>query len=841
MRRSLLLPLLLIAVSAMGQQDQFKWRIAAHTGIDRSLSDIESSYAEINWERSRNFGFELSKTLGYGVSLGLGVENAQLSGYDVLTGRKDRALNFLSKLNTAQLELAFRMDNGKLLKYDARFAPFITVGVGVGKYNVFGDLYSASGSRYYYWDDGTIRDQAEGGSNAAIANEITTDGDFETRLSKLATEANKPSDRNFIFIPARIGLKWRICDRMAAELYYGFNWTFTDWIDDVHDAYPARATGLLAYISNPTGRSGQRGDPGTDDKYQSIGINVAYYFGRRSTSYRMTPVYVDDRSLPPPPPPFVPLAPKPAPKAVSAPVTKNVVINVEHITVGSFTVDSLVVGTLVQRARTSVDTTKQYSIRKAKLDSLLANDSIRMASGMDSLEVLRTTKPDSLRAPLKLDTLTLLQSDTLQPLELDSLHLNKLDSLRAPLDQDTTTMLLNDTLHRSGSDTVRAAKLDSMRDQVKRDTVLTVPADTLERQRTDSIGRTVPKSRIVPVPVIPSVPDTVYRNAPDSLGQGGTKRSPAGDQVVTTVATPAPVIIHDTVRVPEKQVGDGRVDTVYVDRPVTETRFQQQPAIIVQQPAYPQQEVRTRDRTVPIPVPVIVTKKETVKEMVQYPALQDSLRKMQVENERLRNVADSLRTIKTGGSAMGTAAMPPGIRAEDYAGILTDLQADRIATLERYIQVMDNTTATGKTDSLKQRIAEMDKELKALKSSQKSSKDSTGNAVFTGMEKTMLDTVVFATGSSSVGNAARVQLLKSGKRLVAAKVEHILITGQTDRSGNAALNLRLSQQRADAVKRVLVEAGVPIGAITAKGLGQKLAQHDNDASERVVVVQAVMP
>ena len=68
----------------------------------------------------------------------------------------------------------------------------------------------------------------------------------------------------------------------------------------------------------------------------------------------------------------------------------------------------------------------------------------------------------------------------------------------------------------------------------------------------------------------------------------------------------------------------------------------------------------------------------------------------------------------------------------------------------------------------------------------------------------------------------------------------MLVTGQTDRSGNAAFNKRLSQDRADAVKRVLVEAGVPIGVITAKGLGEQLAQHAYDESERVVVVQAVM-
>ena len=132
--------MLVLALSAMAQQDLFQWRIAAHAGVDRSLGDIESSYSDVAWERSRVYGLEVSKALSYGLSLGLDVNSSRLSGYDVKTGRKDRALNFMSKLHTAQLDLTFRMDNGRLLKYDARFAPFLSIGVGAGRYDTFGVL-----------------------------------------------------------------------------------------------------------------------------------------------------------------------------------------------------------------------------------------------------------------------------------------------------------------------------------------------------------------------------------------------------------------------------------------------------------------------------------------------------------------------------------------------------------------------------------------------------------------------------------------------------------------------------------------------------------------------------
>lgn len=794
--------LFVLALSAIAQQDLFQWRIAAHAGLDRSLGDIESSYSDVAWNRSRVYGLEISKALGYGLSLGLEANSSRLSGYDVKSGRNDRALNFMSKLRTVQLDLTFRMDNGKLLKYDARFAPFLSIGVGAGRYDTFGDLYSASGSRYYYWDDGTIRDQAGTGANAATAQVIEPDGNFETRLTDLATEDGKPRNQDFLFIPARIGVKWRICDRFAAEVFYGFNWTFTDLIDDVHGEYPARPQqDALAYASNPTGRTGMRGDPNTDDKYHTLGLNLAYYFGRRSHSFRMNPVYVDDRPLPPPPAPKTVVAPKPAPPKPS--VQRNVVNNVERIVVGSLSVDTLVVGHLQKRDTTARDTAQTFTIPKAKLDSIMARDSLQIG-GMDSLGRART---DSLRVPLKLDTI----------------------APQAP-----------DTAHRTVIDSIRPNRPDSLVQALRMDTARAFPPDTTRHSGMDRLGPASPFDTLIHVPV-----DTTEIILPDSLREGRLKQAPQGPKEQTSGIVQAPLIVQDTVLLQSGQPERGRVDTVHIDRPVPGTRFEQQTPLIIHQPEPRDQQVRTETRTVP--VPVIVTKKETVKETAQVPALRDSLRKMQVENDRLRHIADSLRNAATGirkADTMlvkrDTTPMPPGIRAGDYAGIIARLQAARIATLERYIKVMDNSANAAETDSLKQRIAEMDKELEAMRASLAASKDSTAAPNVAGMEEILLDTVIFSTGSSLVGNSARLQLLKTGKRLAATKVEHVLVTGQTDRSGNAAFNKRLSQDRADAVKRVLVEAGVPIGTIMAKGLGEQLARHVYDEKERVVVVQAVL-
>jgi outer membrane protein OmpA-like peptidoglycan-associated protein len=75
----------------------------------------------------------------------------------------------------------------------------------------------------------------------------------------------------------------------------------------------------------------------------------------------------------------------------------------------------------------------------------------------------------------------------------------------------------------------------------------------------------------------------------------------------------------------------------------------------------------------------------------------------------------------------------------------------------------------------------------------------------------------------------------------------VTVEGHTDSRGADAMNLELSQKRAEAVRDYLVSRGVAASTVTALGKGEQMPLADNDSTDgratnrRVEIVVAKQP
>jgi outer membrane protein OmpA-like peptidoglycan-associated protein len=93
------------------------------------------------------------------------------------------------------------------------------------------------------------------------------------------------------------------------------------------------------------------------------------------------------------------------------------------------------------------------------------------------------------------------------------------------------------------------------------------------------------------------------------------------------------------------------------------------------------------------------------------------------------------------------------------------------------------------------------------------------------------DRVTFQPGSATLNPESREQLSNEAKILKAYPNTHVKIGGYTDNTGDADANQRLSQARAESVRRELIALGVPADRIEAEGYGPQYPAADNATEE----------
>lgn len=101
-----------------------------------------------------------------------------------------------------------------------------------------------------------------------------------------------------------------------------------------------------------------------------------------------------------------------------------------------------------------------------------------------------------------------------------------------------------------------------------------------------------------------------------------------------------------------------------------------------------------------------------------------------------------------------------------------------------------------------------------------------------GMVITLSGQVLFVTGKSELLPAARDQLDQVAKALTdQGELKPMVVEGYTDSVGSDANNLRLSKDRADAVRGYLTSKGIPADKISSVGKGEANPVASNDTPD----------
>lgn len=188
----------------------------------------------------------------------------------------------------------------------------------------------------------------------------------------------------------------------------------------------------------------------------------------------------------------------------------------------------------------------------------------------------------------------------------------------------------------------------------------------------------------------------------------------------------------------------------------------------------------------------------------------------EAEQARLTNVATQEEIQRTRQQALSAAELAQQATERERmareeaeaARRLSEAQATEIALARREAEL-----ASEAAESLRRRL-----ELMALRETDR------------GMVITLGD-VLFATGQTTLQPESQTNLADVAELLQSEPDKRVRIEGHTDSTGNESVNLRISQQRADAVKAQLVTLGVESSRIEAVGMGQDFPIASNDTAE----------
>jgi outer membrane protein OmpA-like peptidoglycan-associated protein len=248
-------------------------------------------------------------------------------------------------------------------------------------------------------------------------------------------------------------------------------------------------------------------------------------------------------------------------------------------------------------------------------------------------------------------------------------------------------------------------------------------------------------------------------------------------------------------------------------------------------------------------------------------ALDEAERSFAVDNDTsktadLAYIAERTAQIAEARAATAGAEKSTAAAKQEYGAKQADITKQTAGAL---VKTREQLTAAERgqaqqaqqTDAERAKRDEADKkaaasELKATAAEQKAAEANETLAKLAAKEEerglviTLSGSVLFRSNDATLLPAAQTRLDQVAAALV-AKGKEVVIEGYTDSTGSQAINMNLSQRRAESVRSYLISRGFPADKIVAHGMGPDRPIAENTSSEgrannrRVEIVIAKNP
>jgi hypothetical protein len=139
--------------------------------------------------------------------------------------------NFQSQINLGGLQLMYDFSN--FIKKQTNIRPYILTGFEGFEFLSKTDLYDKHGNKYYYWNDGTIKNMAQGSVGSQNATTLVRDYSYDSDIREMNQNGYGKYRESSWAVPVGAGFTMNAGEHIKFRMGATMHFTFTNHIDGV--------------------------------------------------------------------------------------------------------------------------------------------------------------------------------------------------------------------------------------------------------------------------------------------------------------------------------------------------------------------------------------------------------------------------------------------------------------------------------------------------------------------------------------------------------------------------------------------------------------------------------